>query len=393
MIIKRFFLLVFCIIGITSYSQNVSVKVDMPEKASPGQEFTITIEIVKNNITDFAKVQQVLPEGFRALQKETAGSTFSFQEQKVKYLWLSLPSDPTFKISYTVVVEQTVLGQFQIPGSFSYIENNKTKKIDFPVKNITIEGTVKEVAQNVQEMKVIEEKQKEEETKEAVADNKVVNRIESNVKSPVIEPPVEEEVYTPPVNETIKDARENVSVPETEVKYRVEDQYVAQQKQDEPYIPKKANVNTTVNPNQPQQERVTPTTRNQYYPPQSNTSSNSKYAYQNTPLGGGSNNNVSYKASSYDKTASGISFKVQIAASESGSNASSLQSKYNIQQNVSVDNEDGKYKYVVGNFSTYNEAKQYAKNCNVEGAFVVGYDNGRRIKSGEALNLISQRSR
>jgi hypothetical protein len=43
-------------------------------------------------------------------------------------------------------------------------------------------------------------------------------------------------------------------------------------------------------------------------------------------------------------------------------------------------NEDNWYKYAIGEFPTYADAKRLKDNLNVPGAFVIAYLNGKRIK-------------
>lgn len=107
--------------------------------ATAAGEFTVEITVNKANLTGFAKLMEVLPYGFTASAVELAGASFSFADQKARFIWVSLPSTPEFKISYKVKVAD-VTGDQIIDGVFSYIENDETQKFVVPTSTITISG-------------------------------------------------------------------------------------------------------------------------------------------------------------------------------------------------------------------------------------------------------------
>ncbi|MDQ3048999.1 MAG: hypothetical protein M3R27_15730 [Bacteroidota bacterium] len=117
----------------TTEPSSVTCKRNVP--ASPGSEFIVEILINKGTTTGFAKLLETLPAGFTATAMESQGGSFSFSEQKVKFVWVSMPSQPEFKISYKVSVVGSVIGN--IDGVFSYIENDETKKFILPTSVIS----------------------------------------------------------------------------------------------------------------------------------------------------------------------------------------------------------------------------------------------------------------
>ena len=120
--------------------------------SSAAGEFTVELTVKKGNLSGFAKLMETLPYGFTATALESAGASFSFADQKVRYIWVSLPTTPEFKISYKVTVAN-VTGDQIIDGMFSYIENDQTQKYPVATSTITIggEGTVAKVDNTVKE--------------------------------------------------------------------------------------------------------------------------------------------------------------------------------------------------------------------------------------------------
>jgi hypothetical protein len=122
-------------------SNTVSVNQKSPESIKAGEEFTVEISISKGTVAGFAKFQQELPAGFTASAGDAKGGSFSFNEQKVKFIWMSLPADAEFKISYKVKVADNISGDFTFNGTFSYLEDNDKKSVEMPAKKIKVTST------------------------------------------------------------------------------------------------------------------------------------------------------------------------------------------------------------------------------------------------------------
>jgi len=124
----------------TTTSEPSSITCVRSVPASAGNEFTVEITVNKGNITGFAKLLETLPAGFTATPLESQSGSFSFAEQKIKYVWVSMPAQPEFKISYKVSVGAGITGNQNIDGVFSYIENDETKKFVLPTSTVNIGG-------------------------------------------------------------------------------------------------------------------------------------------------------------------------------------------------------------------------------------------------------------
>ena len=118
----------------------------LPENIS--DNFTVEILVNKGNITGFAKLLETLPAGFTAAAVDVQGAAFSFdgQTQKVKFVWVSMPSQTEFKISYKVTVPAGANGTQNIDGVFSYIENDETKKFILPRSSMSFGGSSSSIA-------------------------------------------------------------------------------------------------------------------------------------------------------------------------------------------------------------------------------------------------------
>ena len=86
------------------------------------------------------------------------------------------------------------------------------------------------------------------------------------------------------------------------------------------------------------------------------------------------------------RSLAGIIFEVQIAASRRVIPNWQLKRIYRGGEQIKQRNYDGWFKYSVGNFNTYQEAKSFVRSTNVRGAFVVAYRNNQKIDIKEAIS-------
>ncbi|MFN3875047.1 MAG: hypothetical protein ACK4L7_03920, partial [Flavobacteriales bacterium] len=110
----------------------LAITQNLPATLAPGSEVKVTVAIDKGDLTGFAKLQIDLPEGLAATAIETKGASFTFADGKAKFIWMSLPASPAFKVSYTLSAAATASGPQRITGRFSYIENNERKVQELP---------------------------------------------------------------------------------------------------------------------------------------------------------------------------------------------------------------------------------------------------------------------
>jgi len=104
---------------------DVSVQQNIVTSMNPGEQQKITVTINKADITGFAKLQFDLPDGLTATSADTKGASFTFKDQKAKFIWMSLPTNSTFKISYNLIADAEISGTKVVTGKLSYIENNE----------------------------------------------------------------------------------------------------------------------------------------------------------------------------------------------------------------------------------------------------------------------------
>jgi hypothetical protein len=116
----------------------VSVKMTVPSVVGAGQEFRVSITIEKGDLEEFSRLQQELPAGLEARQENSGTADYSFDNQRVRFIWLKLPSESTIQLNYKVLVNERLKGTFTLGGEFSYVENNERKSVNLRTENINI---------------------------------------------------------------------------------------------------------------------------------------------------------------------------------------------------------------------------------------------------------------
>lgn len=145
--------LLFGILGFTLMlffvADGVIIEDNTPSSMSPGSSANISITINKGTVEDFAKLEIELPEGMSATPIQTNGASFSFKDQKVKFIWMALPSDQEFEVSYKLIATPDATGNKIVKGTFSYIKSNQ--RVDYELQSKVIRIGEGELADNNEE--------------------------------------------------------------------------------------------------------------------------------------------------------------------------------------------------------------------------------------------------
>ena len=126
---------------------SIFVEQSFPTEVKPGTEFTVTLTVHKGKQTGFARLQQFLPKGFTAEAIDTKKAQFINDEESAKFIWISLPADEVFSVSYKVKVSDNIDGKQVVNGLFYYIQDEKTQKLALDPIEITVSNSAIE-AQN-----------------------------------------------------------------------------------------------------------------------------------------------------------------------------------------------------------------------------------------------------
>lgn len=128
------------ILSIASFftQADINITFNTPAKVSAGESFVLDIELDKGDISNFAKLQLNFPEGFTAELLEGKGGTFTFYDQKMKLIWISLPSYAKFNVQVKVTTEKSIAGDFNFNGKISYVIDGERSSKDLVTNSINV---------------------------------------------------------------------------------------------------------------------------------------------------------------------------------------------------------------------------------------------------------------
>jgi len=111
------------------------------QKPFPGNsgEYIVNLLVNKEGTRKFAKIEEDVPEGFTAVALDAKDAIFTFKSGKVKFLWMNLPLEPSFTVSYRLIPKnQAKLSAPFITGAFSYLVDEKTISVPVAERDVQI---------------------------------------------------------------------------------------------------------------------------------------------------------------------------------------------------------------------------------------------------------------
>jgi len=120
------------------FDDGVVIEDNTPTEMIAGETETVTVRVNKGDIEGFAKLELILPVGLMASPAETHGASFTFSGQKAKFIWMALPDDQEFSVSYNLRAAESATGNLVVKGTFSYIKENQRVDYEMQSKLIAI---------------------------------------------------------------------------------------------------------------------------------------------------------------------------------------------------------------------------------------------------------------
>jgi len=112
-------------------------------------EYLVNMLIDKGNASKYAKIEEFIPEGFRAEAVKTADGIFTATDQTLKFLWMNLPADQHFIVSYKLIPTNgpVEIGK-AINGNFTFVQDNLSKNIAVVQKEFNLDSATEEQIQS-----------------------------------------------------------------------------------------------------------------------------------------------------------------------------------------------------------------------------------------------------
>ncbi|MES2681033.1 MAG: SPOR domain-containing protein [Bacteroidota bacterium] len=116
----------------------VSIKLSVPPIV-PNSEVTLEIKINKGAVTNFAKYQIDVPPGVYLSEGDNKTGSFSFENNRAKVIWVSIPTEPEFTITMRLN-PGAATGPGNITQKFYYLENGARKEVEAAPLTVNFSG-------------------------------------------------------------------------------------------------------------------------------------------------------------------------------------------------------------------------------------------------------------
>ncbi len=325
----------------------VDILYDIPVRTQCNNEFDMKLTIKKGNLSGQAEITQILPVGFTASEPNWENGSFAFEGQTVKIFWDELPELPSFTISYKVTNGQMKSGTYPIIGELmdastkSYQFNNNiyiaecedvVRRIGTKTVEREPERFIKEIPSGGVEYRVQIRASFGKKLSEDYLKNrfKIIDDIQENYIDGFYK-------YSVGSFDNKRDASAYKSVMRSQ--HGVDGAFVVTYKDG-----KRLSLYSELAGGKPGSE-------------------------VDAPL----------------YTESGVVFKVQIKAllNRNSGSLNKIKNLYNLTKEIKEEHYGKWYRYTVGDFSSFQEAKNYKRelvNVGITDSFVVAYKSGVRIK-------------
>jgi cell division septation protein DedD len=118
----------------------ITITANLPSEISANATIETEIKINKGTVGNFAKYQMDVPPGYSVASVDVKGGNFTFENQRAKIVWVSVPSDPEFAIKFKIQASSDAAAEGTFAQKFYYLENNEKKEIEATPIVITIGG-------------------------------------------------------------------------------------------------------------------------------------------------------------------------------------------------------------------------------------------------------------
>lgn len=130
--------LFFVVVLKVFFADDIGVTLNVPNEVVAGTEFEVQVTIKKGDLASFSRLLQTMPAGLTVEPKDISNSDFSFEHKRARFIWLRMPDNKEFTVTYNVKVDKRLKGNFNIGGKFSYIVDNERRTVSVESSSITI---------------------------------------------------------------------------------------------------------------------------------------------------------------------------------------------------------------------------------------------------------------
>lgn len=126
--------------GLSMFGQ-VTLTTNMPASLASGSNTDVEVKINKGAITNFAKYQMDVPAGVTVTEVDSKSGNFTFENNRAKIVWVSVPSEAEFTLKFKVAVSSSAPPEGAVIQKFYFLENGAKKEVEAEALNVQFGGS------------------------------------------------------------------------------------------------------------------------------------------------------------------------------------------------------------------------------------------------------------
>ena len=134
---KKLLLFILFSTSVTLFAQtgsDVQIDLNAPDNVVAGTDFEVTVTLTKGALKDYSRFSQELPAGFTASNISSPNADFTFDDERIRIIWLRLPEDDVIEVKYSIYVHERLSGKLELGGTFAYVSEGERKFIELEEK-------------------------------------------------------------------------------------------------------------------------------------------------------------------------------------------------------------------------------------------------------------------
>ena len=121
---------IFALTSVTALFSQITIVSNIPANITAGASIDAEVKLTKGAVGNFAKYQLDAPLGYVVTPVEIKGGNFTFENQRAKIVWVSVPSEAEFILKFKIQANSDAANPGTFSQKFYYLENNEKKEVE-----------------------------------------------------------------------------------------------------------------------------------------------------------------------------------------------------------------------------------------------------------------------
>jgi hypothetical protein len=119
----------------------VALSTNIPASLPAGSNTEVEVRVNKGSIANFAKYQLDVPAGVTVSEVDSRAGNFTFENNRAKIVWVSVPSEAEFSLRFKIAVTTSAPTEGAFIQKFYYLDNGAKKEVEAAPINIAFGGS------------------------------------------------------------------------------------------------------------------------------------------------------------------------------------------------------------------------------------------------------------